>query len=82
MAFIYRDSILPSRMKWNGMSTVHRRFKKAWNDNGMVYDKKLVFYQGDSYQESVPLKRFLNGMGVKWKEFIESPVEEEIEQVY
>ena len=82
MAFIYRDSILPSRMKWNGMSTVHQRFKKAWNDNGTVYDKKLVFHQGDSYQESVPLKRFLNGMGVKWKEFIESPVEEEIEQVY
>ena len=82
MAFIYRDSILPSRMKWNSMSSIYQRFNKVWENDGTTYDEKLVFYQGDSYQESVKLKRFLKSMGVVWKEFIESPVESEIEQVW
>ena len=82
MAFIYRDALMPSRMKWNGMSSIYQRFTKVWENDGAVYDKKLVFYQGNSYKESVPLKRFLKSMGIEWEEFINAPVEEEIEQVW
>ncbi len=89
MAFIYRDPILPSRMKWNSMSTIYQRFKKAWptsvhttTEGEALYTTRMYYYQGGSFQESISLKRFLNGMSVKWEEFISSPVDDEIDQVY
>ena len=82
MAFVYRDSVLPSRYKWNGMSSIYQRFKNVWGVSGDTYDEKLIFYQGDSFQESKQLKRFLKGLGVGWQTFIDQDIEDEIEQVW
>ncbi len=82
MAFVYRDTNLPSRAKWGSMSTVYQRFKKAWPNNGSVYEKKMKFYQGDSYIEDISMKRFFNSVGISWEEMKKQKVDNEIEAIY
>jgi len=62
MSFIYRDSVLPSRMKWNAMSSAYHKFRKMWFHDGGIYITGRHFYWKDSFIEDVPLKRFLNAI--------------------
>ena len=57
---------------------------KARHGKKTTYNKRLIFYQGHSFQETDPLKRFLRGLNVNWTDFINpSPaIDDEIETMW
>ncbi len=68
MSFIIRDFLSPSVAKFNSNSRLYQRFKKAWPNNGVVYDEQFRWYRGGSVRGDRDAKQFYKSLGTSFDE--------------
>ena len=81
IAFIFMDYVGPLINNFRTNSTVFQRFKLKWQNNGTLYNKKLVFYENDQVVKDIRMKRFLQSIGMSYSD-LENNNYDEVEKCW
>lgn len=82
-SFISYDRLGPAVAKANFDHAVYRRFHAVWPNDGVLYNKKMVYYQKSTkIRSDEPFKRWCNIMGITWDDLNTASYDSELTSVY